>query len=78
MKYLGFLYGGSDTYEKFPDYDRVPYVQSIFKFVFENPAMLNFGINQVKFDMRLLHCLLSRLFTGNQGTGEEKMIMIST
>ncbi|KAI5442053.1 hypothetical protein KIW84_011209 [Lathyrus oleraceus] len=41
-----------------PEYDRVCFFLSISKYVCDNPAMLNFGISQVKFDMRLLHWII--------------------
>ncbi|KAL5078236.1 hypothetical protein RYX36_017220, partial [Vicia faba] len=52
---------GANVSVRFSDYDRVPYVLNISKFFCENPAMSNFGIGQVKFDMRLLHLIIVKI-----------------
>ena len=42
-------------------YDRISFVLSISKYICENPAMSNFGISQVKFDMRQLHWIIVKI-----------------
>lgn len=58
-KYLGLASEGPNIFVViFPEYDRVCFFLSISKYVCDNPAMLNFGLSQVKFDMRLLHWII--------------------
>lgn len=42
-------------------YDRISFVLFISKVVCENPAMSNFGISQVKFDMHQLHWIIVKI-----------------
>lgn len=58
-KYLGLASEGPNMFVVIlPEYDRVCFFLSISKYVCDNPAMLNFGISQVKFDMRLLDWII--------------------
>ncbi|KAI5439982.1 hypothetical protein KIW84_025369 [Lathyrus oleraceus] len=61
-KYFGLTFGGSDMdVGRSSDYDRISFILSISKSVCENPAMSNFGISKVKFDMRLLHWIIVKI-----------------
>lgn len=54
--HLGLINEGPNMFvARFPDYDRILFVQSISKSICDQPGMVNFHINQVRFDMRILH-----------------------
>lgn len=61
IKYLDMVSSGADISVRLTEYDKILYVFSISKYVCENPAMSNFGISQVNFDMHLLHWIFVKI-----------------
>lgn len=53
--------GPNMSAERLSEYDRVCFVFYISKFVCDNFSMSNFGISQVKLDMRLLHWIIVKI-----------------
>lgn len=47
--------------DRSPDYDKVLYVLSIYKSMFENMGISNIPISQVRFDMHILHWIIIKI-----------------